>query len=863
MKTIIKIAVPVFLILTILFIGYSAYKDAIKKTADILTIIPVNASVIIKINDLENTIEELENTVIWKKILSIDKNNIIDKEINHIHKNIIEKKEVYNMENFFISIHKTGLSNNAILFSTILNKEYLNNQAEIIQNFGLDINKRKYDGRDIYIINDQENKTYYFLKNEVLFFSKSMLIIEDVIKSINTEENLLTNNDFHTTYKTINTNADINLFINYNRFIKTINSYTKNKIKIKDFSYWCSSDIEIKDDILISNGFTNLKNKTKNYTDIFYKQQPVNIEISNIIPENTASLLAIGYSKSQDILNNKNKILQKNNKFWGWDKKRKALNDSTGIDYNILIQHLEKEAGFFSINNTMNNSKYTYFKTKNSIITASFIQKLIQENYRYNGHNINYSYNKNFTGHLFGELFNNEAPYFTIINDYFIFGKSKSAIEYIIDNYNNRNTLSNSNHYQKFSSLLSSKSNLLLYINPGKILSSLKLDKKHLKNIDLNIDSLLKFTGASIQISNKKNLLSNNITILYDKEYKKSIEEEWFIQLDTTIAIRPQFVQNHFTKEKMILVQTHSHNLYALDSKGNIIWEKQMKEKIIGDISTIDMYSNNKYQALFNTRDKLHIIDRNGKHVDGFPKKLPYETNIGHSLFDYNNKKKYRIMIVGVNNNIYNLTKNGNKVSGWKYKKQQNKIISPLRHFKHQTKDYILEETKEKSIRLLAINGSERTLMKIENNHNNSSIQISKQGKLYNITKDGKIWKGTLDGNSTETLFTEINPESILIIHKDTQLVFHNKDKLFSINDKFDILYSISFKEEILNISNHGEYILIKTKNNIYLCKDEEIIDGFPINSDGLYNISDINNNDKVNLINVKNGSLYNYELFD
>ena len=89
MKTIIKIAVPVFLILTILFIGYSASKDAIKNTADILTIIPVNASVIIKINDLENTIEELENTVIWKKILSIDKNNIIDEEINHIHKNML------------------------------------------------------------------------------------------------------------------------------------------------------------------------------------------------------------------------------------------------------------------------------------------------------------------------------------------------------------------------------------------------------------------------------------------------------------------------------------------------------------------------------------------------------------------------------------------------------------------------------------------------------------------------------------------------------------------------------------------------------------------------------------------------------
>ena len=31
--------------------------------------------------------------------------------------------------------------------------------------------------------------------------------------------------------------------------------------------------------------------------------------------------------------------------------------------------------------------------------------------------------------------------------------------------------------------------------------------------------------------------------------------------------------------------------------------------------------------------------------------------------------------------------------------------------------------------------------------------------------------------------------------------------------------------------------------------------------TDGFFNISDINNNGKINIINVKNGGIYNYEL--
>jgi len=39
------------------------------------------------------------------------------------------------------------------------------------------------------------------------------------------------------------------------------------------------------------------------------------------------------------------------------------------------------------------------------------------------------------------------------------------------------------------------------------------------------------------------------------------------------------------------------------------------------------------------------------------------------------------------------------------------------------------------------------------------------------------------------------------------------------------------------------------------------ILEGFPIDTDGYFNIFDIDNNGKRNIFNIKNGMLYNYEL--
>ena len=123
-----------------------------------------------------------------------------------------------------------------------------------------------------------------------------------------------------------------------------------------------------------------------------------------------------------------------------------------------------------------------------------------------------------------------------------------------------------------------------------------------------------------MQINNTKTECFIIFVCFMMKNTKNQLKEEWYYPLDTISNINPQFIENHFLKKKMILIQDNLNNLISLNTSGEKLWSKSLKFKILGKINFIDFYKNNKYQALFNTKDQLHLIDRNGKYVDGFPK---------------------------------------------------------------------------------------------------------------------------------------------------------------------------------------------------------------------------------------------------
>ena len=159
------------------------------------------------------------------------------------------------------------------------------------------------------------------------------------------------------------------------------------------------------------------------------------------------------------------------------------------------------------------------------------------------------------------------------------------------------------------------------------------------------------------------------------------------------------------------MVQDSENIIYLIDNNGNLKWKKSIEEKIIGKISYLDYYKNNKYQFLFNTSIRLFLVDRLGRSVKDYPFKIEGGTKLQHSLFDYDNNKDYRIIIANNKGKIFNYKKNGNRVTGWKH--TDNNIVNyPLEHFKVSEKDFIIKLDKNNKIELFARNGSSRTKFK-------------------------------------------------------------------------------------------------------------------------------------------------------
>ena len=119
----------------------------------------------------------------------------------------------------------------------------------------------------------------------------------------------------------------------------------------------------------------------------------------------------------------------------------------------------------------------------------------------------------------------------------------------------------------------------------------------------------------------------------------------WESRLDYPVVSKPMLVTNHYTGEKEIFVQDEKNNIYLLNKSGRILWKQKTGGRILGDVYQLDYYKNGKLQLIFNTREQIHLLDRNGNYVERYPVKLRSPATNGMALFDYEKSRDYRIAL--------------------------------------------------------------------------------------------------------------------------------------------------------------------------------------------------------------------------
>jgi hypothetical protein len=424
---------------------------------------------------------------------------------------------------------------------------------------------------------------------------------------------------------------------------------------------------------------------------LFTNQDPQpSAELAAHLPLNTISFKAYGFSSFASL---KLKTNIENNGFWKKGAEVAMYNLETDFQSNIG-KHVVgfktvSEDDFISVEviDTLKALEHLKFMCDSLITKDSLII------YQLNG-----GLKKGSLLKLFSPLLNSKTYYAVLFNSHIIFSEYENKLVQVVRTLGKGFSLSHDESFISYATQhFSDDYNYLLYNSPTQIKNEIPLF--------LNLTSASKenpfenFKHLSFSLSRFKNNFKFRLQLMNGAELSaKEQNTLWTCNLDTTSSMRVQNFVNHTTGENELVVQDDANVIYLINAKGTVLWKKKINEKITSEIHLVDIFKKNKFQMLFNTKNYLHLIDRNGKYIEGYPVKLPSEASAQLSLFDYENDKDYRILIPCKNRTIYNYSVFGTRQEKFSPVKTDNEVDLPVQYVKVGESDYLVALDREGKI---------------------------------------------------------------------------------------------------------------------------------------------------------------------
>jgi len=916
-RTLIPAIVAVLAI--IIIIGFIIVRKRSFAGSDPFKAIPVDASLICKINDYKELSQSLSyENIIWQELKHIPSfHNLADKiafldsiaEVNPIIDKIINNSITY------ISEHVIGGRRTEFLFIINLQQDFsskniINSLSDICDQ-NISKSERKYERLSIYTIrqNEKENgqSLYFAITNGNIILSKSIIIIENAIRQLSLPTSLLDNDDFEHVLTTTGKNKIANIYINLKEIAGLTVPFASSNFQLKlsdykEFGSWSEFDLNMTSSKIILNGFLVSGEKKDLFIDIFNGCKPVKLTCDKILPTTVSSFISIGIGdviKMEQNLSNyfnsidkqtsrEKKILDIENKY-----KFKPIELFLSIIENEITvakvkpdNSTDKQLTYFLINCKSGNQA----KREIDNVTAQIAGK---KGIALSALKSKYSFDKetrfditefpleDLTGLVFGNLFSLPAKtFYTQIGNYIVFGESKEALGNIINCNILNKTLFTYDIYKSFSDNIDEKSFLLFYTNLSRSSSSFNeyLDPKVIKTWQNNEPVFRKIKPFGMQLTSLSNKMYSNILLQYVEDIKAKPQTVWESLLDTACQFKPQLLINHNTQENEIFVQDLNNNIYLINKSGRILWKQNIVEKIKSKIVQLDYYKNGKLQMLFSTNNYLHLIDRNGNYVERYPVRLRSHTIAGMSIFDYDKDKNYRILVPCADNKVYAYSKEGSLITGWDFTGSDYPVDQPVNHFRADNKDYIVFGDKYRTY-ILDRKGQQRIAVKQEiqkSKNNNYILDEAKSrilitdttGVIYSIYLDGRVEKTSIGTYSSNHFFDlkDINADGekdfIILDGKTIDVFKQNKAKIFSyqfthVIKERPVFYRFSYSDRKLGfVDTFDEKIYLLNNNG-------KIYKGFPLEGTTMFSIGYLDNSlGKFNLIvGGRNNFLYNYSV--
>ncbi len=858
----------IFLII-LLSVLFSCQQDS-EFRSDSIHAIPLDAALIIESSDLSKSIDELTKSSIWGTLST-------ETSIEETHNSLLSidstistyASHLSSINPVFLSLHLTGAQSFSwLMVSSTENQEQKIQLLEIGLASFTNTLEHPYSNTTIVEVRMSGDVFYYAKLNGLLMLSQEKILIEDAIRQLKTPNNLTSKTDFSSVYNSANKKEDFNLYINTKNFDRISQSVCIQSTSLKNQAEWMQWGVDLSKNGILFSGISLSHDSLAQELSFFQGNAPHSVLAPSILPRSTALFVSKSFENFKQLQRKQLNALSVKHQKNTYTKKLVGLDTELKSTFESWI---DSEVTWFLVENSSHLSEGVLLHITNESEVEEIISQNADSVLNYRDGMIYKWEDLQYLTTLCSVNTNEKTQFACILNEQLVLSADLSLLKNLINDYKAKKSLAYSEDYKNCMGELNSSSNLLVYLqNPSALqLAPLFLREPMVNFVSSYTTALKPLRALAVQFEVDEKICYSNAYLHFDKSETDQTRALWTSQLEAPIISEISLVKNHYNQQWEVAVQDENFVVYLISTQGEILWKRKLKEAIIGEVKQIDLFKNNKLQLLFNTSNKLYLIDRKGRDVGAYPISLATKTTLPLALFDYQKQRNYRILL-SCGKNHYMYDKNGKKIKGWKLNKTKSKAVHTAQHFVVASKDYILLPEENGTLNILNRKGEQRIKVKGKIDFSDNKLHIVKgstlaETRIVTVDKHGNqqniLFDGSLD-NSIQFEFDEEMYFSYTLEHH----IGLEAENLQVNGELMNLQYSFDNSElssPLLTKLDEHLYLSITdiTAEEAYIFREDgEQVEGYPVYGKTTGILKDINLDTKLNfIVGGESGMLYNY----
>lgn len=431
---------------------------------------------------------------------------------------------------------------------------------------------------------------------------------------------------------------------------------------------------------------------------------------------------------------------------------------------------------------------------------------------------------------------------------YYLFPEEITAGEAVISSFRNQATIANRADYEGIDQRLSDAGHLRIFGEPERLNAYLGSSTGIFgMQATANTNQTHQLMGLQYTATDGVLYIQGQTVLPQTKQSSDGIKELKSIALKLPPLSTPQWFTNHRTKGKDIVYQDVENNLHLLAYNGKSLWTRKLNEPILGKIQEVDLLRNGKLQLAFATASRLYIIDRNGDDVGPFPIKFRDEVTQPLAVFDYDNNRKYRFVVVQ-DKEILMYDSQAKIVKGFSFTEAPTTLAMAPQHLRIGNKDYLTFPLSDGRLLIKSRVGKDR--VKVNGSFEFGTSPIFEEGGNF-VFLSGDKTKVSIDSRGG------INRKD-LGVAQGFSLVISGKTKvsldenLLRINGRlYELPYGVYSPPSIHQVGRQRYVTLTDLQEKkVYVFNDSgDLLPNFPVYGTTAAVIGDANRNRSPNLL--------------